>query len=135
MGFVKVGVGVGTAQIAGVVAGKEEAYVALLVEGMRPGIGNSGLNVMRHLFFQVSLQRIVRGDAHRGEGSGVGIVADVGHAQIDVAAAIGVVWLVGHGIGRRLRIARTVVPAGRVGGAEHLQAVGVLLRHGRRRMF
>ena len=50
---------VGITQSVGVVAGEEQADVALLVERVAPGIAGSALNVIGEAFFQMSFKCVI----------------------------------------------------------------------------
>ena len=54
MGAVEVGGSVAAAQVERIVAVVEEAQAALLVEGMRVGVGSADLDAVAHALFNVS---------------------------------------------------------------------------------
>ena len=88
VGAVEVGRAVAAAQVERVVAVVEEAQAALLVEGMRPGVRGANLDAVAHALVDVRLQRVVGVDAGGLVGDGLSRIADVGNAQIDVAALV-----------------------------------------------
>ncbi len=88
VGAVEVGRAVASAQIERIVAVVEEAQSALLVECVRVGVGDADLHAVAHALVDVRLQRVVGIDAGGIVGDGFGSVADVGNAEIDVAAFV-----------------------------------------------
>ena len=79
---------VAAAQVERIVAVVEEAQAALLVEGVRVGVGRAHLDAVAHALVDVRLQRVVGIDAGGLVVDGLGRVADVGNAQVDVAALV-----------------------------------------------
>ena len=95
------------AQIERIVAVEEEAQPALLVEGVRPGIRASGLNTVADVLLNMRLERVIGIDSCRLVRDRLRRIADIGHAQIDVAALI--IGLVGDGSGGVHRCSDDVV--------------------------
>ena len=62
---IEVGRSVAGAQIERIVAVIEETHAALFVGGMGVGVGEAELQSVAHALFDVSLERVVRGDAGR----------------------------------------------------------------------
>src|SRR5580700_1448466 len=58
---------------------------------MGEGVGKAYLEAVAHAFFDVRLEGVISGDACRSVGLGFGRVADIGDAEVDVAA-----FVVGH---------------------------------------
>ena len=88
VGAVEVGRAVAVAQVERIVAVVEEAEAALLVERVRVGVGGADLDAVAHALVDVRLERVVGIDAGGVVGDGFGRVADVGNAQVDVAAFV-----------------------------------------------
>src|ERR1035441_1499901 len=110
-----------------VVAGKEYPDVALFIERVAPGVTRAHQKVVGHAFVQVRFQRVVGRVAHRLEQRGVGTIADIGDAEVRVAAVVG-------RPGFRLDGARVVIRPGAGGGAvQYVIAVGRRLAAGVRR--
>ena len=86
VGAVEVGRSVAVAQIERIVAVVEEAQAALLVERMRVGVGGAHLMPWLMRFSTCACERVVGIDAGGLVVDGLGRVADVGNAKIDVAA-------------------------------------------------
>ena len=55
---------------------------------MRPGVGGAHLEAVAHALVDVYLERVVGIDAGGLVGDGFGRVADVGNAEVDVAAFV-----------------------------------------------
>jgi hypothetical protein len=98
VGAVEVGRAVAAAQVERVVAVVEEAQSALLVEGMGPGVGDARLEAVADALFDVRLQGVVGIHAGGFVGDGLSRVADVGNAQVAVAAFV--VGLVAGAVGQ-----------------------------------
>ena len=77
---VEVGGSVAAAKVIGIVAVVEKSQCALLIGGVREGIGHAGLEAMAEPFFHVRLQSVVGGDTGRCIRLGLRRVADVGNA-------------------------------------------------------
>ena len=88
VGTVEVGGAVAVAEVEGVVAVVEEAEAALLVEGVGVGVGSADLEAVAHALFEVSVEGVVGVDAGGFVVDGLGGVADVGDAMVDVAAFV-----------------------------------------------
>ncbi len=98
VGAVEVGRAIGLAKVIGIASREEETDVALLIEGVPIGVRDSKLGVVGERFDHVGLEGVVGGDADRAEESGIGTVADVRNAEVDVTAVEGVVGLGGDGV-------------------------------------
>ena len=88
VGAVKVRRTITAAEVERVVPCVEEAEAALLIEGVGPGVGCSDLNSVTDAFVNVCLEGVVVVDTRGGVADGLGRVADVGNAEIYVAALI-----------------------------------------------
>ncbi len=83
---VEVRVAIAGAKIEWIVAVVKEAHRALLVGRVRVGIGEADLEAVTQALFDVGLQGVVSRDAGRSIGFGFGGIADVGNAEVDIAA-------------------------------------------------
>ena len=112
MGAVEVCRAIATAQIERIVAVVEQAQPALLVQCVRLGVGGADLEAVAHALVYVYLQRVVVVDAGGLVSDGFGRIADVGNAEIDVAAFIvGLVDQCRRPAGRSRRCSRSCTSA------------------------
>src|SRR5579863_538982 len=71
-------------QILGIVTVVEQTHRTLFIGCVGEGIGEAYLQAMTHSLFDMSLQRMIRGDTCCSVGLRFGRISDVRHAQIDV---------------------------------------------------
>jgi len=118
VGAVEIGGAVGRAEIQRIVAVEEQAHAALLVERVGISVGKSYLQAVAHAFLEVSLQGVVGGNSGGRVALRFRRIAQVGDAQVDVAALV-----VDH---HRLRVRQVDwAERGATRGLLHGVAVGV----------
>ena len=80
-----------------VVAGEEQADVALFIEGVAPRVAGANLEVMRKPLLQVRFQGVVSRNAHGLEVRSIGAEPDIRRSEVGIAGVKRVPWLNGNG--------------------------------------